>query len=137
MSNLDPTVTLSREHRDAIRDHITGYFDEAGDLPKLDSQPEHRELARQIIWRLSVSERVLDQIGWEIHGTADTYALELDSEIVALLDYIDTSAQGCIEANRGWLGPRDPRSFYTPAEHGPAPSRPVGRWTSTSTRSTP
>ena len=35
----------------------------------------------------------------------------------ALLDYIDTSAQGCIEANRGWLGPRDPRSFYTPAEH--------------------
>lgn len=80
-------------------------------------QPEHRELARQIIWRLSVSERVLDQIGWEIHGTADTYALELDSEIVALLDYIDTSAQGCIEANRGWLGPRDPRSFYTPAEH--------------------
>lgn len=112
----DQTVTLTREHRNAIRDHITGYFDEAGDLAELDSQPEHAELARQIIWRLSASVRVLDQIGWAINGTADTYLLELDSEIVGLLEHIDKSAHGTIEANRGWLSPRDPSSPYTPEQ---------------------
>jgi hypothetical protein len=117
MSNPHPTVTLSREHRNAIRDHITGYFDEAADLAELDRRPEYRELARQIIWRLSVSERVLDQIGWQPCATGDTYTLEPDSGIMALLDYIDKSAHGTIEDNRGWLSPRDPGSPYTPEEY--------------------
>jgi hypothetical protein len=119
MGNPHPTatVTLTREHRDAIRNHISGYFDEADDLAGLDTQHEDRDHARKIIWRLSVSVRVLDQIGWETHGTAGAYTLELDSEIVRLLDHIDRVAHGCIEDNRGWLSPRDPASSYTTAQY--------------------
>lgn len=108
-----PTVTLTREHRNAIRDHIHGYLNEAGDLELMSAAAIHGEDVRAMLDRLSVSADVLDQLGRERHGTADTYTLELDPEIVVLLDRIDRSARGTIEGNRDWLSPRNPGSPYT------------------------
>ena len=112
-----PRVTLTREHRDAIREHISGYFHSGPDLALLDTRPDNQDEARDIILRLSRSVRVLDQIGWQHDGTCDTYTLELDPETIRLLEYIDASARGSIHVNRDWLQPRQPGSRLTPEQY--------------------
>jgi hypothetical protein len=103
MSSSHPsaTVTLSLEHRDALRDHISGYFDDARELASIDCEPENKDRAREIVRRLSRSFGLLDQIGWEVYGRDDRYTVELDSEIVALLEDIDRSARESIRRRRG------------------------------------
>jgi hypothetical protein len=108
MASIDrPSVILTRAQRDAIFEEIEFAFESAGDLPFMLEHGRHslcdRRDAREIIWRLRVAGRLLDQLGWQERGNRDGYVLELDADIDRFAARIESYALTALEDNRRGL----------------------------------
>jgi hypothetical protein len=110
-------VVLTRAQRDAILEEIEFAFESAGDLPFLlehgTESPRDRDDARELISRLHVAVRILDQLGWERSGDRDGYVLELDEDVDWFAKRIESFARAGLEYNRPGLLARDERARAT------------------------
>ena len=108
MASTDrPSVILTRAQRDAIFEEIEFAFESARDLPfmlehGLESLCDRRD-ARDLIWRLQVAARLLDQLGWQERGNRDGYVLELDADVDRFAARIESYARIALEDNRRGL----------------------------------
>jgi hypothetical protein len=107
------SVVLTRAQRDAILEEIEFAFESAGDLPFLlehgAERQRDREDARDLISRLSVATRILDQLGWERSGNRDRYLLEVDEDVDWFAKRIESFAQAGLDYNRPKLFAGDER----------------------------
>ncbi len=108
MASTDrPIVILTRAQRDAIFEEIEFAFESARDLPFMleygaDSICDRRD-ARELIWRLQVAGRLLDQLGWQERGNRDGYVLEVDADVDRFAARIESYALIALEDNRRGL----------------------------------
>lgn len=105
------SVVLTPAHRDAIFEEIEFAFDHAGDLPLMlehaaDSECD-RDDARELILRLHVAARLLDQLDWQRTGGRDGYLLEVDEAVDWFASRIESFALAGLEYNRGGLSAGD------------------------------
>jgi hypothetical protein len=103
MDTQQPTVTLTREHRDAIRDDIELIFSGAGDLRfylRRAKDPAEADNARELLWRLEVCTRLLDQLGWQRHADQDTYRLDVDADVARFMEWFGERAREDLLAER-------------------------------------
>lgn len=100
-------VTLTRVHRDAIFDEIDYVFESGRDLPFMLEHGAYstcdRHEARDLIWRLQVAARLLDQLGWQRNGDRESYVLEVDAGIDRFAARIESYALVALEDNRRGL----------------------------------
>lgn len=119
MAATDPTsVVLTPAHRDAIFEEIEFAFECAGDLPfMLEHAGENkldRDDARDLISRLHVAVRLLDQLGWQRTGSRDGYVLEVDDTVDWFAGRIESFARAGLEYNgRGFSAGDDRVSAST------------------------
>jgi hypothetical protein len=111
------TVTLTREHRDAIHDQIQSVVGSAGDIhfyfERADADANDREWLRTIAWRLTVCVRLLDQLGWQEHGNGDSYQLTVDADIARFMADLEHTSRGALDDNRrDLLAPRQAYACY-------------------------
>jgi hypothetical protein len=106
-------VVLSAAHRDAIFEEIEFAFDSAGDLPFMlehgAESTRDRDDARELVSRLHVAVRLLDQLGWERRGDRDSYLLEVDEAVARFAERIERFALAGLEYNRAGLSAGDDR----------------------------
>jgi hypothetical protein len=108
MANREPTsIILTRAHRDAIFEEIGFAFDAARDLPLMLEHGAYniydRREARDVIWRLEVAARLLDQLGWERDGNREGYVLEVDEDVDRFVARIESYALAALADNRRGL----------------------------------
>jgi hypothetical protein len=84
------TVTLTRTERDGIRDYVGGIL-EADDLAH-NVRDGRADLVKEAVAQYPICIRVLDQIGWEQTGDRDSYEIEADAEVVALMEKVGEAA---------------------------------------------
>ncbi len=110
----DPiSVVLTPAHRDAIFEEIEFAFDCAGDLPFMlehgaDNERD-RDDARELISRLHVAAKLLDQLGWQRTGGRDGYVLEVDDAVDGFASRMESFALAGLEYNRGGFSADDDR----------------------------
>jgi len=108
MATMEATsVVLTRAHRNAIFEEIDFAFQCARDLPFMlehgaDSICDRRD-ARDLIWRLQVAARLLDQLGWQQSGDRDGYVLEVDADVDRFAARIESYALAALEDSRRGL----------------------------------
>jgi hypothetical protein len=95
---------LTAANRDAIFGEVEFAFECAGDLPfMLEHGGENacdRDDARDLIARLHVAARLLDQLGWQPKGDRDEYVVEVDEAIDWFAARIESYALAGLEYNR-------------------------------------
>jgi hypothetical protein len=112
MAIREPTdVVLSLAQRDAIFADIDFTFESARDLPlMLEHGVERvgdRIDVRELIWRLQVAVRLLDQLGWQRSGNRAGYVLEVDADISRFAAGLERHALGALEDDRHGLFAED------------------------------
>jgi len=105
---MEPTsVVLTGAYRDAIFEEIEFVFESARNLPFMlahgAASVSDRDEARDLIWRLQVAARLLDQLGWQQSGNRDRYVLELDEDLDRFAARIESYALLALEDNRRGL----------------------------------
>lgn len=110
-------VILTPAQRDAIFEEIEFAFESAADLPfmlehAMDSTRD-REDTQDLIARLHVGVRLLDQLGWARKGTRDSYLLEVDEAADWFAARIESFARAGLEYNRPGLFAADERARAT------------------------
>lgn len=107
-------VILTPAQRDAIFEEIQFAFESAGDLlfmlEHADEGARDREIARDVISRLHVGVRLLDQLGWTPRGMRDAYLLEVDEAADWFAARIESFARAGLEHNRPGLFAGDDRT---------------------------
>ncbi len=106
-TNESTTIMLTRAHRDAIFEEIEFAFESARDLPVMLEHGAHnifdRHEARDLIWRLQVATRLLEQLGWQRDGERDGYVLEVDEDVDRFAERIESYALVALNDNRRGL----------------------------------
>jgi hypothetical protein len=101
------SVVLTRAHRDALLEEIQFAFACAGELPFMLEHAAHnagdRVEARELVWRLRVGVRLLDQLGWQRKGEQDRYVVEVDEDIDRFAAGIAMFALASLEDSRRGL----------------------------------
>jgi hypothetical protein len=118
MTATDPmSVVLTPAHRAAILEEIEFAFESAGDLTfMLERAPgsqRDQDDARDLISRLHIAVRLLDQLGWERSGDRDGYLLEVDEGVDWFAERIESFARAGLEYNRPGLLAGDERTRAT------------------------
>jgi hypothetical protein len=107
------SVVLTPAHRDAIVEEIEFAFESAGGLTFMlehgSESARDRDSARELISRLNVALALLDQLGWQPHGTRESYVLEVDAAIDEFAAWIECCARAGLEYNRTGLVAADER----------------------------
>lgn len=97
-------VTLTREHRDAIYEEIASLVGLSSDLHiylrDAEFDADDRRTFADITWRLGVSVRLLDQLGWQVRGDRDAYDLDVDCDVARFMEQLDKHMRGCLEDDR-------------------------------------
>ncbi len=100
-------MMLTRAHRDAIFEEIEFAYESARDLPLMLEHGAHssfdRHQARDLIERLEVATRLLDQLGWQQDGERDRYVLEVDADVDRFVARIERYALVALRDNRRGL----------------------------------
>jgi hypothetical protein len=112
-----PTVTLTREHRDAIYQEIVSVVHLGSDLHLYlaDAECDARDRAEllDVVGRLSVCVRLLEQLGWKKRGDRDSYELEVDEDVARFMEHVDRHARGALEDDKeAALQPSDAYAAY-------------------------
>jgi hypothetical protein len=97
-----PVMTLTREHRDAIWRHINLDISLSADLEYYVNDEDKLE-SREIVWRLQMCLRLLDQLGWREDDSRATYRVEVDPDMARFMEVIADRAQGGLVDNRKLL----------------------------------
>jgi hypothetical protein len=110
-------VTLTREHRDAIYEEIESVVGLSSDLHIYHRDAEFdlddRRAFADIVWRLDVSVRLLEQLGWQVRGDRDSYELQVDADVARFMEKLDKHMRGALEEDReAVLSPADARLRY-------------------------
>jgi hypothetical protein len=102
------SVILTPAERDVLFDAINFAFDSACDLPFMlqhaaDSKCD-RDDARDLVRRLQVAVRLLDQLGWDQTGDRDGYVVEVGADVDEFAAQIERDALlGLKDGRRGLL----------------------------------
>ena len=92
-------------------EEIVFAFESAGDLPFMlehgSESARDREDARELVTRLHVVVRLLDQLGWQRTGDREGYLLEVDEAVDWFAARIESFALAGLEYNRGGLSAGD------------------------------
>lgn len=104
-------ITLTRAQRDVIFEEIEFVFESARDLSfMLEHGAESicdRIYARDLISRLGIASRILDQLSWRPGGDRDSYLLEVDAEVDSFVERIERYALAALEDMRPGLTDAD------------------------------
>jgi hypothetical protein len=111
-TGAQPTsVVLTAANRDAIFEEVEFAIECAGDLPfMLEHGAERacdRDDARELVARLHVAVRLLDQLGWQRTGDRDDYVVEVDEETDWFAARVESYALAGLEYNRKGLATGD------------------------------
>jgi hypothetical protein len=98
------TVTLTREHRDAIYEEINGVIHQGSDLhmyfADAEFDMEDRDWIRAFSRKLPVCLRLLDQLGWQQRGDRNSYTLDVDDDAARFMQDLDRHARDALEDDR-------------------------------------
>jgi hypothetical protein len=97
-----PVIALTREHRDAIWRHINLDISLSADLEYYVNDEDKRE-SREIVWRLQMCLRLMDQLGWREHDSRATYRVVVDADMARFMEVIADRAHGGLVDNRKLL----------------------------------
>jgi hypothetical protein len=104
------SIQLTREQRDAIYEEVENVMNAGGDLGVLfrrGPDQDDREWVLRFHRRLQAAIRLLDQVGWNRTGVRDSYALEIDADLVQFMCEMEGHALDALEDDRRDLDPAD------------------------------